>query len=160
MSLLLMSFARVVVGVLPAALLAIPFYGYSVFSLGLPLFGFILALMMMSWGIGIGVSAVILLNGAGSEGLAWLATFVMAPLSAVYYPVAQLPYWLQWVAFILPSSHVFEGMRAVMFRHQVDYRNLAIAFALDALYLTTGFIVFLRAFVVARQRGALLQTGE
>ena len=159
-SLILLSAVRVVVGVLPAALLAIPFYGYSVFSLGPPLFLFILALMMMSWGIGVGVSAVILLNGPGSEGLAWLATFILAPLSAVYYPVSSLPHWLQWVAFVLPSSHVFEGMRSIMFRHQVDWASLAMAFALDFIYLAIGFLWFLRAFAIARQRGALLQTGE
>ncbi len=159
-SLLLLSAGRVVVGVLPAALLAIPFYGYSVFSLGSPLFAFIMALMMMSWAIGIAVSAVILLNGPGSEGLAWLATFLLAPLSAVYYPVASLPHWLQWVAFVLPSSHVFEGMRAVMFQHRIDWRNMAIAFALDLAYLAFGFALFLRAFAAARKRGALLQTGE
>ena len=159
-SLILLSAVRVVVGVLPAALLAIPFYGYSVFSLGPPLFLFILTLMMMSWGIGVGVSAVILLNGPGSEGLAWLATFILAPLSAVYYPISSLPVWLQWVAFLLPSSHVFEGMRSIMFRHQVDWASLAMAFALDFIYLAIGFLWFLRAFAIARQRGALLQTGE
>ena len=159
-SLILLSAVRVVVGVLPAALLAIPFYGYSVFSLGPPLFLFILTLMMMSWGIGVGVSAVILLNGPGSEGLAWLATFILAPLSAVYYPISSLPVWLQWVAFLLPSSHVFEGMRSIMFRHQVDWASLAMAFALDFTYLAIGFLWFLRAFAIARQRGALLQTGE
>ena len=159
-SLLLLSAARVVIGVLPAALLAIPFYGYSVFSLGAPLFGFIMALMMMSWGIGVGVSAVILLNGPGAEGLAWLATFLLAPVSAVYYPVATLPHWLQCVAFVLPSSHVFEGMRAVMFQHRIDWADMAIAFALDLVYLAIGFALFLRAFAAARKRGALLQTGE
>jgi ABC-2 type transport system permease protein len=159
-SLLLLSALRVIVGVLPAALLAIPFYGYSVFSLGPALFAFILELMMMSWGIGICVSAVILLNGPGSEGLAWLATFILAPLSAVYYPVASLPRWLQWVAFVLPSSHVFEGMRAVMFHRRIDYADMTIAYALDVAFLTVGFVLFLRAFAVARRRGALLQTGE
>ena len=160
LSLLLLSAARVVVGVLPAALLAIPFYGYSVFSLGPALFGFIMTLMMMSWGIGIAVSAVILLNGPGSEGLAWLATFLLAPLSAVYYPVSSLPHWLQWVAFVLPSAHVFEGMRAMMFHNRIDWANLAVAFALDLVYLAIGFLLFFRAFAAARKRGALLQTGE
>jgi ABC-2 type transport system permease protein len=160
LSLLALSAMRVVVGVLPAALLAIPFYGYSVFSLGPALLGFIMALMMMSWGIGIAVSAVILLNGPGSEGLAWLATFLLAPLSAVYYPVASMPHWLQWVAFVLPSSHVFEGMRMMMFHSRIDWADLGIAFVLDLIYLAIGFVLFLRAFAAARKRGALLQTGE
>ena len=39
-SMMLMSMIRTLIGVLPAALLAIPFYHYSVFSLGLPLIAF------------------------------------------------------------------------------------------------------------------------
>ena len=68
-------------------------------------------------------AACILRHGMGAESLAWLAVFMLAPVSAVYYPVSILPVWLQHVAWALPSTHVFEGMRAVMFEHvfRADY---------------------------------------
>ena len=64
------------------------------------------------------IGAFLLRQGLGAESLAWLAVFLLAPASAVYYPVSVLPHWLQLVAWALPSAHVFEGMRTVMFEHR------------------------------------------
>ncbi len=57
------------------------------------------------------VTAMILRFGLAAENLAWFIVFLLAPVSAVYYPVSILPGWLQVVAHLLPSSYVFEGMR-------------------------------------------------
>ena len=43
--------------------------------------------------------------------------FLFLPLCAVFYPVAVLPSWLQCVAWTLPPTYVFEGMRALVFEH-------------------------------------------
>ena len=96
----------------------------------------------------------------GAEGLAWTVVFTLSPISAVYYPVSILPHWLQHVAWALPSTYVFEGMRAVLFSgiFRADY--LLTALALDGLYVTLGAAVFLFALHDARRRGALLQMGE
>lgn len=159
-ALLAMSLVRVAIGVVPAALLAIPLYHYSIFSLGLPLIAFFLLLIVMGWGIGLVTGAFLLRHGLGAESLAWLAVFVLAPVSAVYYPVSVLPAWLQYVAWGLPSAHVFEGMRIVMFEHRFALDHFAAAAVLDLVYLGFGVGSFLYAFEVARKRGALLQQGE
>jgi ABC-2 type transport system permease protein len=103
---------------------------------------------------------VLLRHGLGAESLAWLAVFLLAPASAVYYPVSVLPPWLQYVAWGLPSAHIFEGMRAVMFGRGFPLDHLIAAGALDALYLLIGGAVFLYAFRKAREQGSLLQMGE
>jgi ABC-2 type transport system permease protein len=159
-AMLAMSFIRVLIGVVPAMLLAIPLYDYSIFSLGLPFVAFFLTLMAMGWAVGLMIAALILRNGMGAESIAWLAVFVLAPVSAVYYPVSILPGWLQAVAWALPSAHVFEGMRAVMFDQIFRLDHFAAAVALDAVYLALGTALFLLAFRNARRRGALLQVGE
>jgi len=159
-ALMAMSFIRTLIGVIPAALLAIPLYHYSVFGLGLPLIGFFANLLMMGWAIGLCVSALILRFGLGAESLAWLAIFLMAPISAIYYPVSVLPGWLQTVAWALPSAHVFEGMRAIMFEQTVRTDLMLHALALNALYIALGVAVFLYTVHVARKRGLLLQMGE
>jgi ABC-2 type transport system permease protein len=102
----------------------------------------------------------VLRYGLGAESLAWVAIFAIAPVSGIYYPIAILPDWLQSVAWILPSSHVFEGMRAVMFDHVIRYDHLLQAMALNAVFLAFGTGVFLRAFNSARRRGLLLHVGE
>ncbi len=160
LALVAMSLVRVLIGMVPAALLAIPLYHYSIFTLGPSLIAFFTLLIVMGWGLGLGIGAVLLRHGLGAESLAWLAVFVLAPASAVYYPVAILPHWLQLVAWALPSAHVFEGMRTEMFAHRFAVGHFAAAAALDLVYLAAGSAAFLYAFTVARRRGALLQQGE
>ncbi|MGQ9365644.1 ABC transporter permease [Azospirillum sp. ST 5-10] len=159
-SLTAMSLIRTVIGVLPAALLAIPFFGYSVFGLGLPLALFFANLLVFGWSLGLFIMALILRHGMGAEGLAWIVVFVLAPVSAVYYPVTVLPGWLQPLALCLPSTHVFEGMRAVVFAGGVAWGHMAAAAALNLAFLALGAAAFLWSFRNARSRGALLQTGE
>ena len=43
--------------------------------------------------------------------------FLFLPLTCVYYPVAVLPDFLQHVAWMLPPTYVFEGMRALLIDH-------------------------------------------
>jgi ABC-2 type transport system permease protein len=159
-SLLAMSVIRVTIGVVPAALLAIPLYHYSVFDMGLPLIAFLVVLMAMGWALGLAICGGILRHGMGAEGLAWTVIFAIAPLSCIYYPVTILPAWLQPFAWALPSTYVFEGMRAVMLEgiFRTDY--LFTALALDLVYLALGTTIFFIAFRDARRRGALLQMGE
>jgi ABC-2 type transport system permease protein len=160
LALLTISLIRTVIGVGGAALLAIPLYHYSIFSLGLPLLAFFANLLVMGWAIGLLVAGLVLRYGLGAENLAWVAIFAVAPVSGIYYPIATLPEWLQWVAAALPASHVFEGMRAVLFEQVFPVHLLVKAVALNALYLALGVAAFLGVFRVARERGLLLNMGE
>ena len=91
LSLLSMSMIRVLLGILPAALLAIPLYHYSIFAMGLPLVAFFAALLIMGWALGLAICGLILRQGMGAEGLAWTVVFTLSPISCVYYPVSILP---------------------------------------------------------------------
>lgn len=160
LSLLGMSVVRVVIGVAPAMLLAIPLYHYSIFSMGFALAAFLAVLMAMGWALGLAICGGILRHGMGAEGLAWTVIFALAPLSCVYYPITILPVWLRPIAWALPSTHVFEGMRAVLFHHRFRWDHFVAAVALDVVYLAIGIALFTWAFRDARRRGALLQMGE
>ncbi len=155
-----MSLIRTLIGVLPAAGLAIVFYEVSVFAMGLPLLAFFACLLVMGWAIGMMVCALILRVGQGAESVAWLAIFLLAPVSAIYYPVSVLPGWLQAVAWSLPTAPVFEGMRAILVEGAFRPDLLIHAVLLDAAYLALGAGLFLWSHRVARQRGLLLQIGE
>jgi ABC-2 type transport system permease protein len=159
-SLLAMSVIRVTIGVVPAALLAIPLYHFSIFDMGLPLVAFIALLLAMGWSLGLAICGGILRHGLGAEGLAWTVIFAIAPFSCVYYPVSILPAWLQPVAWALPSTYVFEGMRGILFKHAFRTDFFFSAAGLDLLYLIIGATIFSLAFRDARRRGALLQMGE
>ena len=159
-ALLLISLLRTLIGIGGAALIAIPLYDFSIFGLGLPLLGFFANLLVMGWSIGLLVSGLVLRYGLGAESFAWVAIFALAPVSGIYYPVSVLPDWLQSVAWLLPSSHVFEGMRALMFEHTVSSAHMWQSAGLNAVFLVMGICAFLMAFNSARRRGLLLHIGE
>ncbi|MEQ8166928.1 MAG: ABC transporter permease [Alphaproteobacteria bacterium] len=160
LSLMTMSLIRTLIGITPAALLAIPLYQFSIFELGLPLVAFFVNLMVMGWAIGLLVSALVLRLGLGAESLAWLTIFAVAPVSGIYYPISVLPGWLQPVAWALPSAHVFEGMRAVLIEGVFRTDLFASAMALNVVYIVAAAGFFLWIFEIARKRGLLLNIGE
>lgn len=159
-ALITMSLIRTLIGVVPAAVLAIFLYDYSIFDMGLPLLAFFVNLMIMGWSLGLVVCGVLLRWGQGAESFAWLAVFAVAPFSGIYYPLSVMPEWLQVVARILPSSHIFEGMRAVLFDHTFRWDLIVNAVALNAVYILIGAGVFIHFFRVARRRGLILTMGE
>ena len=157
---LTMSVLRALIGVGGACLFAWLLFRYSIFSLGLPLIAFFVNLLVFGWAIGLAVSAMILRWGLGAEELAWAAIFLFAPVSGVYYPIAVLPAPLQAIAWALPSAYVFEGMRGVLLRGVFDWSMLALALALNGLYIAGGSALMAWAVRYARRRGLLLQMGE
>lgn len=160
LALLTVSFLRTSIGVGAAAGLAIVLYRYSIFDMGLPLVAFFANLLVMGWAIGLMVVALVLRYGLGAESLAWAVIFAVAPVSGIYYPISVLPDWLQKIALLLPSSHVFEGMSAVVREHVFSFDSLWMAVLLNAVYLLIGIALYLFAFHIARKRGLLLQMGE
>jgi ABC-2 type transport system permease protein len=118
------------------------------------------ALMGMGWAMGLAVCGLILRHGMGAESLAWTVFFALSPVSCVYYPITILPHWVQPIAWSLPQTYVFEGMRTVLFDHVFRFDYFAAAIALDIVYLAAGIAIFFLAFRDARHRGALMQMGE
>jgi ABC-2 type transport system permease protein len=159
-ALIAMSIIRMTTGVVPAILLAWAFYAFNLFSLGPVLVLFFANLMIFGWSIALGVVSLVLRHGAGAEPLAWGVLFGLAPFSAVFYPVSVLPAGLQPLALMLPTTHIFEGMRAVLLQGTVRWDHLAEAFALNLVWIGGAALLFARQFHEARVRGALMSIGE
>jgi ABC-2 type transport system permease protein len=154
------SMLRVLIGVTPAILLAWVLYAFNLFALGPILILFFINLMVMGWWVSLGVVSLILRHGSGAEALAWSVLFGLTPFSAVFYPVSVLPAWVRPIALALPSSHVFEGMRAALLTGAIRWDHMAWAVGLNALWLAAAIAVFAQQFRQARVRGALLSIGE
>jgi ABC-2 type transport system permease protein len=158
-ALLAISFLRMMIGVLPAILLAFVLYAFNLFALGPVVVLFFANLIVMGWWVSFGVVSLILRHGAGAEALAWSVLFGLTPFSAVFYPVSVLPAALQPIALTLPSAHVFEGMRSAL-AGSIRWDHLVWAVVLNAFWLGVFIVVFVRQFREARVRGALLNIGE
>jgi len=159
-ALMVMSIMRLAIGMVPVTLLAIAFFGFNLYGMGLALAAFFLNLILTSWAVGILISGVVLRNGMGAESLAWTVMFVFLPLTCVYYPVATLPHWLQPVAWALPPTYVFEGMHGLMIDHAFRADLMLEALILNAVYFAVAVLAFLKLLESARRQGSLMQTGE
>jgi ABC-2 type transport system permease protein len=155
-----MSIVRLAIGLVPVSLLAIVFFGFNLYGLGLALAAFFANLMLTSWAVGIFVSGLVLRNGLGAENMAWTIMFIFLPLTCVYYPVAILPQWLQVVAWALPPTYVFEGMRALLIEHTFRADLMIWSLALNIVLFGAGVLAFLELLKSARRNGSLMQTGE
>ena len=153
------SVLRMLTGVLPAILIAFLLYAFNLFAMGPVVVLFFANLMVMGWWVALGVISLILRHGAGAEALAWSVLFGLTPISAVFYPVSVLPAAVQPIALALPSSHVFEGMRAAL-SGVIRWDHLAWAMGLNIVWMAAGIWLFATQFRQARLRGALLSIGE
>jgi len=74
--------------------------------------------------------------------------------------VTTLPVWLQPVAWLLPPTYVFEGMRALIIDKVFRADLMIDALALNVVLFAAGIFAFLKLLESARRHGALMQTGE
>src|SRR4030088_2351983 len=159
-SLMIMSLIRLAIGVIPMTLLALFFFDFNFYSLGLPLIAFFCNLIFTSWSLGIFVSGLVIRNGLGAESILWSLLFGILPLACVYYPVSVLPHWLQVVAWALPPTYVFEGMRALLIDHVFRADLMLDALLINAVLFIVSFAIFLGLLNGPRRAGSLLQGGE
>lgn len=159
-SLMIMSVVRLSIGMIPVTFIAIPLFGFNIWSLGLPLALFFLNLLLFGWAIGIMVAGVLLRQGMGAENIAWSLMFLIMPLTCVYYPVATLPGFVQPFAWALPTTFVFEGMRAIIIDGVFRADLMAGALGLNTVAMAVSVWAFFRLLRSARRAGSLLQQGE
>ncbi len=159
-ALTLTAILRTSIGLIPAALLAIPLFGVSVFSLGPPLFLLLLCLYIFGVTLGLLVTSGLLRFGPSFENIAWASLFFLAPLGCIYYPIEILPEWLQMIAKLLPLVHIFEEMRNILIYDIVTYIQIFKAIIISCIYLSFGIIVFYLSYYGARIRGTLINIGE
>jgi ABC-2 type transport system permease protein len=160
LALMAMSLIRLALGVIPMTLLAYFVFDFNFYGLGLPAIAFFCNLIFTSWAVGIFVSGLVLRNGLGAESIVWTLMFALLPLACVYYPVSVLPLWLQHVAWFVPPTYVFEGLRALLTDHVFRADLMLWALAINAVLLVASFASFIALLNAARRHGSLLAGGE
>jgi len=151
---------RTLIGIVPAILLASPFFGVSIFSLGPALLLLLLSLYAFGITLGLLVVSGLFRYGPAFENVAWSSLFLLAPLGCIYYPLSILPDWLQILAKALPLVYIFEEVRSILLNGIVDYSNIISALRLNLSYFLLSIFVFHKAFDEARKRGTLINVGE
>ena len=151
---------RTFIGIVPAILIATPFFGVSIFDLGPPLILLLLSLYGFGITLGLFVVSGLLRYGPAFENVAWSSLFLLAPLGCIYYPLSILPDWLQIIAKILPLVYIFEEVRSILLNNVVNYSNITSALILNLVYFIAAVFIFYASFHGARKKGTLINIGE
>lgn len=135
-------------------------FAYDLFEFGFYLVPFVVILFFFGLALGFYTTAMILRFGPSSEILAWSIPALIPPFSGVFYAVSALPPWLQKVAMLLPTSHVFEGMRSIVLTGSFDGYRLMLAGISSFLFLIISYWMLLRVYRYVLREGKLtrLQT--
>ncbi len=121
-------------------------YSINVLALGSWMPVFFLGATMTGWWVGFISAGIVLRYGPKVQTVIWTLPGMLLPFSAIYFPVDQLPGWARAASLIVPTSYIFEAMRAVLAGTAVDMGQLAISFGLNALYLGFALWFFARSF--------------
>ena len=151
---------RTLIGIVPAVLLATPFFGVSLFTLGPSLILLLLSLYIFGMTLGLLVVSGLLRFGPAFENVAWSSLFLLAPLGCIYYPLSILPDWLQVLAKALPLVYIFEEVRSILLNNIVNYSNIMSALTLNLVYFALSVVTFYLSFNGARKKGTLMNVGE
>lgn len=143
--LVLVSLIKITITFLSMYIMVLIFYNFQITSLGFGLVLFALNLFIFATSFGIFNISLVLRYGHSIGPLTWILPFLIQPFAAVFYPMSVLPPLFQNIAFFIPISHVFEGMREVIKTGQFDTQSFWTAFILNILYLalSIGFFAFI-----------------
>jgi ABC-2 type transport system permease protein len=159
LALCFLGLVRVMVSTALLSLLAYLLYAFNILAVGVALVPFMANLLLFGWAVGMGTMALVLRFGRAAEALVWGVPFLLQPISAVYYPLDVLPAWLQILAWLLPSTHVFEGMRTTLHHGTVPLGALLAVCGLNLVYLAGGATVFAWMVHYTRAKGYLSRFG-
>lgn len=150
---LLLSFCKLVLTVLFGSLVVYLLYALNVFTIGWAFIPFAASLLLFGWTLGFLAASIIIYWGHQVEAFAWMIGFLFAPFSAVFYPVEILPYWAQVIAWSLPTTYIFEGMRHLLQGGQFPTYDFCMSLGLNFLYLASALLLFKTMFNKTLKKG-------
>lgn len=121
-------------------------YSVNVFAIGWWLIPFYFCMAMTGWWVGFISSGIVIRWGPRVQSIVWTLPAVLLPLSAVFFPLSQLPIWLRPVSLALPPTYIFESMRSLITTGSFPLINLAISLGLNVALLGVTVIWFIFQF--------------
>lgn len=151
------NFIKMMIGFLAAALLAWLFYNFNIFPYSFNLLPYFFNLILFGLSVGIFITGLIFRYSTKIQGFAWSFAGLLGPISCVFYPLAVLPKFLQYIAVLLPSTHTFEGMRQILFGGGFSWQHFWWGLALNIFYIIISIIFFKKIFSISKKRGLLVK---
>ncbi len=155
--LLTISFIKIIIALISMWLMAGIFYDFQITTLGFGLALLWINLFIFAVAFGILNVSLILRYGHSIGALTWILPFFVQPFAAVFYPISILPPLFQKIAYFIPISHVFEGMRYTLKTGQFDYNSFWAALLLNLIYMGASLFFFTLIFKQALKSGRLVK---
>lgn len=156
-ALLIISLIKILIALASMWLMAAVFYNFQITSLGFGLALLWINLFIFAVSFGVFNVSLVLRYGHTIGPLTWILPFLIQPFAAVFYPLSILPPILQKIAFLIPISHVFEGMRYTLKFGQFDYNSFWVASLLNILYISASIAFFAYTLRSALKSGRLVK---
>ncbi len=155
--LICVNLAKTILGAGAASLLAWAAYHFNIFPWLLAFVPYLLNLMLFAFALGIVVTGLIFRYTTKIQALAWSCAGLLAPISCVLYPLKSLPLWLREIAWMLPTTHSFEGMRQALAGGGFSPYHFWWGMALNVVYFALALGIFQLVFQAAKARGLLVK---
>jgi ABC-2 type transport system permease protein len=155
---IMVSFIKLIATILVLSLLAFLLFSFNIFKLGFYLIPFFINLLIMGWSLGILANALLLRFSGKIVFITWFFSFSLQPLSCTYYACSALPPFLKALSTLVPASHIFEGMRMVIFEQTFNLNYIIYAAILNIIYLVASYKIFKFMSWWTRKSGALAAT--
>jgi len=130
------------------------FFDFNVLDVGLAnlvlmftvfaLFGFAMAVAILG---------LIFRFGTRLAALSWSIPWFFQPLSAAFFPIADLPHALQFIAYFFPPTYAFEAIRSGLTVHSIEWELYGIGIGLAIVYCAAGILVFRELFAKSKDTG-------
>lgn len=132
-------------------------YHVNILQLGWWLLVLFVGATMTGWWVGFLSASIVIRFGPKMQTVIWTLPGILLPFSAVFFPLAKLPAVLQPISRLIPTTHLFETMRALVYGTTISGHDmavtLAISFGLNLLYVAGAIWFFVRSFEYSRALG-------
>lgn len=128
-------------------------YAVNVFTLGLWLIPFFILMVMTGWWVGFIAAGIVIRWGPKVQTVVWTLPGILLPLSATYFPLEQMPSFLRPISTFLPTTYVFESMRALVLTGNVSWNYLGVSLLLNIFFLVLSLWWFVKSFAYSKTLG-------
>ncbi len=150
---ILLCFCKLLITVAFGSLAVYVLFALNVFNVGWAFIPFTISLLIFGWSLSFLSSSLIIYWGHKVEMIAWMAAFLFAPFSAVFYPVHVLPQWARAISWCLPTTYIFEGMRSILETGTFPVHYFWISMTINLVYLAASLCIFKWMFEKTREKG-------
>ncbi len=140
-----------------ASAIALVAYKFDIGPMLVTFLPYLAILLLFAFAVGIIMTGLVVRYTTRIQNLAWSFAGLLQPVSCVFYPIKSLPKALRAIAWMLPTTHAFEGMRQVLAGHGFSPTHFAWGMGLNLVYLVFAMFFFEWIFGVARDNGLLVK---